>query len=76
MTDEIVKGLEGIKQVDKFYQESGYRERFRSIQYVDREEDAELKAMFEQEVKEIKDLDEKLKGKVDAVIDMDLHGNM
>ena len=32
--------------------------------------------MFDQEMKEIKEMDERLKSKVDGVIDMDLHGNM
>ena len=32
--------------------------------------------MFEKEVEHVRELDEKLKGKTDGVIDMDLHGNM
>jgi hypothetical protein len=49
-TTELIKQLEGMKQVDKAYEESGYRETFKRIEYVDREEDLELKAMFEKEV--------------------------
>lgn len=32
--------------------------------------------MFDKEAKEVSDLDHQLRSKVDAVIDMDLHGNM
>jgi hypothetical protein len=45
-TEEIVKGLENIKQVDKFYAESDYKERFKSIKYFEREEDQELKELY------------------------------
>ena len=43
---------------------------------MDREEDEELKAMFEKEIDNVKNLDAKLKSQTDGVIDMDLHGNM
>jgi hypothetical protein len=35
-----------------------------------------MKAMYDREMKHVRDLDKKLRGKVDAVINMDLHGNM
>jgi len=45
-TEEIVKGLESIKQIDKFYAESDYKERFKSIKYFEREEDPELRELY------------------------------
>lgn len=76
LTKEIVKGLEGFKEVDKYYLENNISERFKKISYVEREEDEELKLLFDKEVEHVRELDEKLKGKTDGVIDMDLHGNM
>lgn len=76
VTQSLIKNLEGMKQVDRAYEESGYRQNFERIQYVEREEDPELKAMFNKEVQEVRDMSESLKSKVDGIIDMDLHGNM
>ena len=76
MTNEIVKGLEAIKEVDKFYAASDYKERFKSIKYVDREDDPELRQLYEQDQQAIQTISQNLKGKVDGVIEMDLHGNM
>ena len=44
----LLKQLENLKNIDKLAQESGHAERFKNIKYVEREEDPELKAMFEQ----------------------------
>lgn len=49
MTSEIVKGLEAIKQVDKFYAESDYKERFKNIKYVERDDDPEIRQLYEQD---------------------------
>lgn len=44
--------------------------------YIDREEDPQIKKMFEEEQKRFESLHEQLKGKVDGEIDMDMHGNV
>ena len=75
-TEEIVKGLENIKQVDKFYAESDYKERFKSIKYFEREEDQELKELYFQDQQSIKNMRDNLFHKVDGVIDIDMHGQV
>jgi hypothetical protein len=65
-----------IKEIDQAYKESGKAEQFKSLQYVEREEDAGLKQMFEQERERLDKLSERMYGKVDGEIDMDLHGNI
>jgi len=46
------------------------------VQYVQREEDTELKNLFYQEQEKIAQMEASLRSKVDAVVEMDMHGNM
>ena len=46
------------------------------MKYVEREEDLELKAKSEAEKKKFDELSERMYGKVDGELDMDLHGNI
>ena len=68
--------MENWKEVDRLHAESGIAEQFRKIQYVEREENLELKAIFDEEQAKFKNISETLVGKVDGQIDMDLHGNV
>ncbi len=76
MTDELIKSMEILKEVDRLHQESGIAEQFKKIQYVEREEDLELKAAYEAEQAKFNSLSQSLKGKVDGEISIDLHGNI
>lgn len=51
-------------------------EEFKNIKYVEREEDQQLKALYEAEIRELKEMGTRLKGRIDGEIDMDLHGNI
>jgi hypothetical protein len=73
---EVVQALESQKEFDKIYEESKYKEQFDSLEYCDREEDEELKALFVKEQEKFDKLSESLYGKIDGEIDMDLHGNI
>jgi len=75
-TDELVKAMEATKEIDQAYEESGYQEHFRSLEYCEREEDPELKKMYEEEQERFNKLSERMYGKVDGELDMDLHGNI
>lgn len=75
-TDEVVKALEGQKAFDKEYEKSGKSEQFRNIEYVEREEDPEIKEIFEKENRRFQNLAKDLYGKIDGELDMDLHGNI
>lgn len=68
--------MEVVKEIDEAYKASGKAEHFKNLQYVEREEDPELKAMFEKEKDRLDKLSERLYGKLDGEIDMDLHGNI
>ena len=46
------------------------------MEYVEREEDEELKAMFQKERERLDKLSDRMYGKIDGEIDMDLHGNI
>lgn len=48
-TDDLIKGMEFLREVDRIHQESGIAEKFKKIEYVDREEDPQMKEIFEQE---------------------------
>ena len=75
-TAEMVKALDVSKEIDKAYEESGYREQFQKIEYCEREEDPVLKKMYEEEQVRFGSLSERMHGKVDGELDMDLHGNI
>ena len=49
MTDELIKSMEILKEVDRLHKESGISEEFKKIKYVEREEDLELKAAYERD---------------------------
>ena len=76
MTDELLKSMEILKEVDRLHKESGIAEQFKKIQYVERVEDLELKEAFEREQAKFNSFSESLKGKVDGEISIDLHGNI
>jgi DNA-nicking Smr family endonuclease len=76
MTDELIKSMEILKEVDRLHQESGISEQFKKIKYVEREEDMELKEAYEREQEKFNAFSETLKGKVDGEISIDLHGNI
>lgn len=73
---EVVDALEGQKEFDKIYEQSKYKEQFDKLEYCKREEDQELKALFEKEKERFNELTESLHGDIDGEIDMDLHGNI
>ena len=75
-TEEMTKALEGTKEFDKMFNESGYADTFKNLKYVDREEDFELKAQSEAEKKKFDELSQRMYGQVDGELDMDLHGNI
>jgi len=75
-TQQLLKQLENMKNIDKLAKDSGHADRFKNIKYVEREEDPELKAMFEKKTSEIANLGKDLEGKVDGEIHIDLHGNL
>lgn len=68
--------MEATKAIDQAFEESGAKDHFRSLEYVEREEDPELKKEFEEEQERFTKLSERMYGKVDGEIDMDLHGNI
>uniref|UniRef100_A0A7S3HUF3 Uncharacterized protein n=1 Tax=Favella ehrenbergii TaxID=182087 RepID=A0A7S3HUF3_9SPIT len=72
----LIKQLDNLKNIDRLAEESGHTERFKNIKYVDREEDPELKAMFEKKTAQLANLGKDLAGKVDGEINIDLHGNL
>lgn len=74
---ELAKNFEGWKQVDQAYEASGRaKEVFQNVQYWDRQEDEEMKKIFDEEQLKFSAIPDKLKDKVDGEITMDLHGNM
>ena len=76
MTDELIKSMEVLKEVDRLHQASGIAEQFKKIQYVEREDNLELKKAFEDEQIKFNEFSKSLKGKVDGEISIDLHGNI
>lgn len=65
-----------MKKIDAAYDESGKRDQFEQLEYVEREEDPQLKAMFEEQKERLNKLSQRMYGKIDGEIDMDLHGNI
>ena len=74
-TQSIVKGLEGFKQLEEMSKGVDMNIS-KDIKYVEREEDLELKEMYEEEQKKFNDLSKDLKDKLDGEIFMDMHGNV
>lgn len=75
-TDLLLKQLENIKKIEQLAKETGHAEHFKKIRYVEREEDLELKSLFEQEQSKLRNLDKTLEGKIDGEINVDVHGNV
>ncbi|TNV73045.1 hypothetical protein FGO68_gene9940 [Halteria grandinella] len=77
-TKEIVKSLEGLKKIDEYNSENMkfQEERRKTQKYISREEDQELKSLYEEEQKRFEKLQESLARKIDGQIDMDMHGNV
>lgn len=73
-TDEIIKSLEFLKNIKS--KGDLVDDLTKDIKYVDREEDPELKEMYEQEKKRFENLAKEYESKVDGEIDMDMHGNI
>lgn len=68
--------LESVKKIDALAQETKQADRFKDLKYVEREEDLELKAMFEESQSRLFNLEKVMEGKVDGELSVDLHGNM
>ena len=49
MTEELIKSMDVLKEVDRLHQASGIAEQFKKIKYVEREDNLELKKAFEDE---------------------------
>eukprot|EP00347_Sterkiella_histriomuscorum_P022422 403338547 len=75
-TEELMKGLQSLKRLEQMNPIDGQEERFKNIKYVEREEDLELKKLYEEEIKQLQSMSKNLAGKIDGEIDMDLHGNV
>ncbi|CDW79905.1 UNKNOWN [Stylonychia lemnae] len=75
-TEDIVKGLEAFKVLEESQIGSTYNDRFKNVKYIEREEDLELKKMYEDEQERFNKLAEELKDKIEGEIDMDMHGNV
>jgi predicted glycoside hydrolase/deacetylase ChbG (UPF0249 family) len=48
ITKELIKQMEVLKVFDEAHEKSGKAEMFKNIQYVDREDDPEIKQNYEQ----------------------------
>lgn len=68
--------MEVLKDFDRLNEENKVGERFDNLKYVEREEDPELKALYEKKKQEFASMPDELDDKVDAHIDIDYHGNM
>lgn len=76
-TDALIEPLkEATRNLDDAFEAAGGSERFRKLEYVTREEDQELKAMFEKERARLDALQDRMYDKIDGEIDLDLHGNI
>lgn len=71
-----MKQLESIKKIDELYEKYSDPERLKDIKYVEREEDPELKALFEDKTGQVANLSNTLADKVDGEMNIDLHGNI
>ena len=76
ITAELVKQMAVMKEIDKVYEASGYSQQFKNIQYVEREEDPELRAQYEKNLKKQSEFSSIMKDKTDGEISIDLHGNI
>ena len=76
MTKELVDAIEGTKKFDQAYETSGRSKDLQNLKYVEREEDPELKAMYESEMTKFNNMSKDLHGQIDGELDMDLHGNI
>jgi len=47
-TEMLIKQLESLKKIDQIVLETDHASRFKNLKYVEREEDPELKSLFEQ----------------------------
>lgn len=77
-TEELIKQMEVLKKVDEFNKDRIEEQKLQAkkVKYIDREEDLELKKMYEEEQKRFESLSKELAGKVEGEIDMDMHGNI
>ena len=57
-------------------QDTNHADQFKNLSYVEREEDPELKQMFEKHQENLFSLEKNLEGRVDGEISIDLHGNV
>lgn len=76
-TDELVGELEKTtRALDDAFKAAGSGEHLRNLEYVEREEDEELKAMYLKEKERVDKLAEEMGDKIDGELNMDLHGNI
>ena len=52
------------------------QERAKKVKYIEREDDKELKKLYEEEQIRFESMQDTLAGKIDGEIDMDMHGNV
>ena len=76
-TDDLVKQMEVLKKIDEMNKEviAVQKEQAKQRKYISREEDLEIKSLYEEEQKKFLKMQETLGDKIDGEIDMDLHGN-
>ena len=65
-TELLMKQLENMKKIDALALETRQADRFKNIKYVQREEDPELKLMFEKSQADYNNLEKTLDGRVDG----------
>lgn len=61
-----MKQLENLKKIDALAQETRHADRFKNIKYVQREEDPELKQMYEKSQADYNNLEKTLEGRLDG----------
>ncbi len=76
-TDDLVKQMEVLKKIDEMNKDviAVQKEQAKQRKYISREEDLEIKSLYEEEQKKFLKMQETLGDKIDGEIDMDLHGN-
>lgn len=76
-TEELVGELaKSTKALDQAFKQAGGGAHLRDLEYCEREDDEELKAMYEKERKRVERLTEEMGDRIDGEINMDLHGNI
>ena len=66
-TDALIEPLkEATKNLDDAFEAAGGNQRFSKLDYVEREEDEELKEMFDKERKRLDELQDRMYGKIDG----------